>query len=152
MCITIKVELSNGFSVFQNLHWCQLLGLCLLSRRKKLRKGERQRRRKRAESRGRRGREETKHKVLVSKWWFGHDGALPRKEELQYLDVGAREDPHPAVMLSFVPVLINLLIDVNNVPLLQRKLPVDRGSWHFSRCFKMWKMKTLQFLAKGDFE
>lgn len=79
-------------------------------------------------------------------------GLFPGQKELQYLDVGAWEDPHPAVMLSFVPVLINLLIDVNNVPFLQRKLPVDRESWHFSRCFKMWKMKTLHFLAKDDFE
>lgn len=55
--------------------------------------------------------------------------ALPsRNKELWYLDVGAREDAHPAVVLSFVPVLIDLLINVNNVSLLQRKLPVNRGS------------------------
>jgi len=101
--ITIKVELSDSFSIFQDLHRCQLLGLSLLSGRKKL-------------------------------------------------DVGAREDPHPAVMLSFIPVLINLLVDVHNVPLLQRKLPVDRRSEHVSRCLKMCKMKTLHFLAKGDSE
>lgn len=38
LCITIKVKLGDSFAVFQNLHWCQLFGLSLLSRRKKLRK------------------------------------------------------------------------------------------------------------------
>lgn len=73
-----------------------------------------------------RGKEETKHKFPINTWPFGHDRLFPRKRGC-YLDVGAREDAHPAVVLAFVPVLVDLLINVNNVSLLQRKLPVNRG-------------------------
>lgn len=52
--------------------------------------------------------------------------AFPEEKGLRYLDVGAREDAHPAVVLAFVPVLVDLLINVNDVSLLQRKLPVNR--------------------------
>jgi len=85
---------------------------------------EKEKRRKRGDkSKGGNKQTNKKHKFWVSEWCFGHDRALLCKEkEGWYLDVGAREDPHPAVMLSFIPVLINLLVDVHNVPLLQRKL------------------------------
>lgn len=97
------------------------------------------------------GKEKTKHKL--DKWCSAHVWAFPEKEtEPAYLDVGAGEDPHPAVMLSFVPILINLLINVNDVSLLQRKLPVDRGSRHFRRCSNESKTEMLSVLAKGDFE
>lgn len=103
------------------------------------------RRKRRGERKG-----ETKQKSSVNTWCSGHKQALLYKdEELQYLDVGAWEDPHPAVVLSFVPVLIDLLINVNDVSLLQRKLPVDRGPWNMSRCLNMCKIKALHFLAKG---
>lgn len=126
MRITIKVELGNSFSIIQHLHWSQLLGLSLLGRRKELRKGERQKR-QREGSEGMRGREATRPRLLGHEWCFGRERAVPwEQEELQYLDVGAREDAHPAVVLAFVPVLINLLVDVNDVPLLQWKLPVKR--------------------------
>lgn len=50
--ITIEVKLGDGFAVFQNLHWCQLFGLSLLSRGKKLRKEKRgEEEQKREESR-----------------------------------------------------------------------------------------------------
>lgn len=55
-------------------------------------------------------------------------------------------------MLSFIPVLIDLLINVHDVSLLQRKLPVDRGSQHLIRCPNVCKIKMLLVLAKGDFE
>ena len=41
--ITIKIKLGDGFTIFQNLYWCQFFGLRLLSRRKKLRKGGKKR-------------------------------------------------------------------------------------------------------------
>lgn len=97
------------------------------------------------------GKEETKRKL--DKWCSGHVCTFPEKEtEPAYLDVGAGEDPHPSVMLSLVPILINLLINVNDVSLLQRKLPVDRGSRHFRRCSKECKTEMLSVLAKGNFE
>ena len=64
-------------------------------------------------------------------------------KELPYLDVGAREDAHPAVVLSFVPVLINLLINVNNVSLLQRKLPVNRGSFVLADVPKCVRLRSV---------
>lgn len=82
---------------------------------------------KRKESRDMRGEEETTHKFVVNERCFGPDRAFPQKQkELRYLNVGAWEDAHPAVVLSFIPVLVDLLINVNNVSLLQRKLPVNR--------------------------
>lgn len=153
MGITIKIKLGDGFTVFQNLYWCQFFGLSLLSRRKKLRKGEKEKkkRQRRTEKSRRQGNEETKHKL--DKWCSGHVWVFPEKEtEPGYLDVGAGEDPHPAVMLSFVPVLIDLLINVNDVSLLQRKLPVDRGSQHFRRCSNECKTEMLGVLAKEDSE
>lgn len=80
--------------------------------------------------------------------------AFPYNDKgLQYLNVGTREDSHSAVVLSFIPVLIDLLINVNNISLLQRKLPVDRGSEHFSRCFNTYYARLRYLiLAKGDFK
>lgn len=84
-----------------------------------------------------------KQRVLWA--WLGF---YSERQGLQYLDVGAWEDSHSAMVFAFVPVLINLLINVNNVSLLQRKLPVDRGSLHFSKCFSMYKIKTLEFVIR----
>lgn len=69
---------------------------------------------------------------------------------LWYLNIGAWEDSHPAVVFTFIPVLINLFVDVNNVSLLQRQLPVDQRSLPFSRCFRIRMEKTLQFLLQQD--
>ena len=114
-------------------------------------KGGEKKRQRRTDKSRRQGNEETKHKL--DKWCSGHVWVFPEKEtEPGYLDVGAGEDPHPAVMLSFVPVLIDLLINVNDVSLLQRKLPVDRGSRHFRRRSNECKTEMLGVLAKEDSE
>lgn len=76
---------------------------------------------------------------------WARQALLWKEREQSYLDVGAREDPHPAMVLSFIPVLVDLLVDVHNVPLLQGELPVNTGLEHVSRCFKMGKMKTPVF-------
>lgn len=147
LCITIKVKLRNGFSIFQNLYGRQLSGLSLLSWRKKLRKERKQKRRARG------GREGKRRQDMVRKWCFRHAGLLLKGRScgLWYLDIGAWEDSHPAMVFTFIPVLIDLFIDVNNISLLQRQLPVDGKPLPVSRCFKTHMGKTLQLLVQQDF-
>jgi len=45
-----------------------------------------------------------------------------------YLDVRPREDANSAMVLAFIPVLVDLLVNVNNISFLQRKLPVNNTS------------------------
>jgi hypothetical protein len=53
------------------------------------------------------------------------------------------------MVFTFIPVLVNLSVDVNNVSLLQRQLPVDGRSLSFSRCFKMRVVKTQDFYMES---
>lgn len=140
--VTAEVELGNRFSALQNLHWRQLLGLRLLRRGEKLRQGKGARRRER-------GCERTGDR-RSSSGSAGSWPAPPSGRELRYLDVGAREDAHPAVVLAFVPVLIDLLVDVNNVALLQGKLPVNRGSCTLAGVSARARGRRVVVLAKGD--
>lgn len=150
---TIKIKLGDGFTIFRT---CTGVSFWVepsqQEGKRKLRKGKRKKKRQRRTEKSRRqGNEETKHKL--DKWCSGHVWVFPEKEQSQKVPrCRCGEDPHPAVMLSFVPVLIDLLINVSDVSLLQRKLPVDRGSQHFRRCSNECKTAMLGVLAKEDSE
>lgn len=45
-----------------------------------------------------------------------------------YLYVGSWEDANSAMVFTFIPVLVNLLVNVNNISFLQRKFPVNNTS------------------------
>lgn len=49
-------------------------------------------------------------------------------KESSYLYVWSWEDANSAMVFTFEPVLVNLLVNVNNISFLQRKLPVNNTS------------------------
>lgn len=149
--ITIKIKLGDGFTIFQNLYWCQFFGLSL-SRRKKLRKGEKEKKEAKENRKDRRqGNEETKHKL--DKWCSGHVWAFPEKEtEPGVPRCRCGEDPHSGRGCSpFRTSSDRFVYKCKRCLPLQRKLPVDRGSQHFRRC-RMSARLRVYVLAKEDSE
>lgn len=153
MRITIEVELGNSFSVFQNLHRRQLLGLSLLSRRKKLRREKRQRRRKREESEGTRGREETKKKIQVLGKCVVLGAKLGCPGEREEVTVprcrsAGRCPPGRGALLRTSSG--RSACRCTRCPPSAEEAPCQQRSEHVSRRFQVCEVRTLHMLAKED--
>lgn len=103
------------------------------------------------ESGGTRGKEETKHKFSVNKWYFGHDGlslekaaAVPRRRCVGRCPPGRGALLRTSSDRSAYKCK-QCLLSAEEAPCQQRVM-------RFSRCFNTCKIKTHRFLAKGDLE
>lgn len=67
----------------------------------------------------------TAHKLVTGRKEVGKENTC---KESCYLYVWTWEDANSAMVFTFIPVLVNLLVNVNNISFLQRKFPVNNTS------------------------
>lgn len=65
------------------------------------------------------------HEMITSRKGMGKENT---SRVSSYLYVGSWEDANSAMVFTFIPVLVNRLVNVNNISFLQRKFPVNNTS------------------------
>lgn len=65
------------------------------------------------------------HEIITSKKGMGKENT---SRVSSYLYIGSWEDANSAMVFTFIPILVNLLVNVNNISFLQRKFPVNNTS------------------------